>query len=122
LIADDELDLLNVMQRWLLMHGFKLCLFTDGLAALKHLSSNSKDHHIVICNIRLPDMSGNEFAKQVKEINSQVKVILTGSFEMEDKQLSNILSDTKADAYIQKPYSLEMLRNVIQEQYQQGLN
>jgi DNA-binding NtrC family response regulator len=69
LIVDSELDLLNMIQRMFLFQGFKLCVFTKGLAALKHFSLNSKAHAMIISDIRMPDISDNEFVKQVKKIN-----------------------------------------------------
>jgi DNA-binding NtrC family response regulator len=116
LIVDSELDLLNLMQRMLLVHGFKLCVFNDGLAALKHFSLNSKVHPIVICDIRIrvPDMTGGEFVKQVRKINPKVKLILTGDEEQPP-------SDANADAFIKKPFSLETLRSIVQEHYHQEM-
>ena len=112
LIVDSELDLLNMMQRMFLMHGFKLCVFTDGLAALKHFSLNFKAHRIVISDIRMPDMTGNEFVKQVRKINPKIRLILIGDEGSLD-------SDSNADPFIKKPFSLEKLRNIVQEYYQQ---
>jgi len=112
LIVDSELDLLNMMQRMFLMHGFKLCVFTDGLAALKHFSLNFNAHRIVISDIRMPDMTGNEFVKQVRKINPKIRLILIGDEGSPD-------SDSNADTFIKKPFSLEKLRNIVQEYYQQ---
>ena len=118
LIVDSELDLLNMIQRMFLFHGFKLCVFTDGLAALEHLSLNSKAHPIVICDvrIRMSDTTGDEFVKQVKKINPKVKLILTG----DEEQMPSGTS-ARVDAFIKKPFSLETLRNIVQEYYQQEM-
>jgi DNA-binding response OmpR family regulator len=43
--VDDEPWILDAIQRWLLLREFKVCAFTDALAALDHFSSNSKDNH-----------------------------------------------------------------------------
>ena len=117
LIVDSELDLLNLMQRMLLIHGFKLCVFTDGLAALKHFSLNSKAHAMIISDIKMPDISDNEFVKQVKKINPKVKLILTGN----EEQLPPSDTSAHVDAFIKKPFSLETLRNIVQEYYQQEM-
>ncbi|MFL6316942.1 MAG: response regulator [Nitrososphaeraceae archaeon] len=119
LVVDDENDILSVIQRWLLMHGFKLCAFTDIFAALDHFNSNSEDHDIVISDIRMPGMNGYEFVKQVKKINPQVKIILMSAFEIKDNELSNFLPNLKVDAFIKKPFSLMSLNKIVQEQYKQ---
>ncbi|MFL6331343.1 MAG: response regulator [Nitrososphaeraceae archaeon] len=119
LVVDDKNDILSVIQRWLLMHGFKLCAFTDIFSALDHFNSNSEDHDIVISDIRMPGMNGYEFVKQVKKINPQVKIILMSAFEIKDNELSNFLPNLKVDAFIKKPFSLMSLNKIVQEQYKQ---
>jgi DNA-binding NtrC family response regulator len=116
LIVDDESDILNVIQRGLLMYGFKVCTFTNSLTALEHFNSNSQEHHIVISDIRMPGMNGYEFVKQVKKINPEVKIILMSSFGMENKEFSNTLPDVKVDAFIKKPFSFQSLINIVQQE------
>jgi DNA-binding response OmpR family regulator len=112
LIVDSELDLLNMMQRMFLFHGFKLCVFTDGLAALKHFSLNSKAHPIVIFDVRIgmSDTTGDQFVfvKQVKKINPK-------------EQLQPLGTSARVDAFIKKPFSLETLRSIVREYYQQEM-
>jgi DNA-binding NtrC family response regulator len=115
LVIDDESDIVNVIQRQLIMHGFKVCTFTDALV-LEHFNSNSKDHHIVISDIRIPCMNGYEFVNQIKKINPQVKVILMSSFGIENKEFSNTLPDMNVDGFIKKPFPFESLINIIQQE------
>jgi DNA-binding NtrC family response regulator len=98
-------------------HGFKLCVFTEGLAALKHFSLNSKSHAMIISDIKMPNISDNEFVKQVKKINPKVKLIPTGN----EEQLPPSDTSAHVDAFIKKPFSLETLRNIVQGYYQQEM-
>jgi DNA-binding NtrC family response regulator len=116
LAVDDEYDIVNLIKETLEVEdGFKVCTSTDALAALEHFKSNSKYYDIVVSDIRMPSMNGYEFVKQVKKINPQVKVILMSAFEIETKEFSNILPDVKIDAFIQKPFSLKALRDIVQQ-------
>jgi two-component SAPR family response regulator len=83
------------------------------IAALEHFSSGCKDHHIVISDIRMPGMNRYEFVKQVKKIDSQVKIILMSSFERDDNNLLDVLPDVKIDTFLQKPFSLDILTNIV---------
>jgi DNA-binding response OmpR family regulator len=110
LVVDDEYDIVNLIKQSLEADGFKVCCFTDALAALEHFNSNSKDHHVVISDIRMPGMNGYEFVKLLKKINPKVMIILMSAFEIEDKEFSNVLPDVKIDTFIQKPFSLSKLK------------
>ena len=116
-VVDDEYDIAKIIKRSLeTVCGFKVCTFTDPVAALEHFSSDSKDHHhAVISDIRMPGMNGYEFIKQVKKINPKVKVILISSFGIEDKEFYNVLSDIKVDGFLQKPFSTRQLNDVIEK-------
>jgi CheY-like chemotaxis protein len=63
----------------------------------------------------MPAMNGYEFVRKVKENDPKVKVILMSAFEINDKEFRNLLPDVKVDAFLQKPFSLETLRNAIDE-------
>ena len=60
-------------------------------------------------------MNGYEFVKKVKKINSKVKVILMTAFEINDKEFHNLLPDVKVDGFLQKPFSIQQLNNVIEK-------
>jgi DNA-binding NtrC family response regulator len=113
LVVDDEYDILDTIRQWLELDGSKVCTFADPLAALEHFKSNSKDHNIVISDIRMPGINGYEFVKQIKKINPKVKVILMSACEIENKRMSNLLAALKVDAFIKKPFSPKMLKSVI---------
>jgi len=113
-VFDDERDIVNRIRRSLeAMDGLKVYTFTDPFAALKHFNSCCKDHHILISDIRMPEMNGYEFVKQVKKIDPQVKIILMSSFEIDDNILSCVLPDVKIDTFLQKPFSLDILTNIV---------
>ena len=111
-VVDDEHDIVNQIKRSLeTMDGLKVYTFTDPFAALEHFNSGCKDHHIVISDIRMPGMNGYEFVKQVKKIDPQVKIILMSSFEIGDNNL--VVPDVKIDTFLQKPFSLDILTNIV---------
>jgi len=95
------------------MDGFKVYTFTDPFAALEHFNSECKGNHIVISDIRMPGMNGYEFVKQVKKIDPQVKIILMSSFERSDNNILDLLPEVKIDTFLQKPFSVDILTNIV---------
>ena len=68
---------------------------------------------MVISDISMSQINDYEFVKQIKHINSKVKVILVTSFEMSNNEFSDVLQDVAIDAFITKPFTPNALRNAI---------
>jgi DNA-binding NtrC family response regulator len=115
LAIDDEYDIVNLIQESLPRHRFKVCIFIEPLAALEHFITHSKDYDIVISDIRMPGINGYEFVRKVKEIDNQIKVILMSAFEINDKEFHNLLPDIKVDAFLQKPFHIQQLNDIVEK-------
>ena len=96
-------------------HGFSVFAFTDPLVAVEHFILNLKDY-IVISDMRMPGMNGNEFVKKVKEIKSEDKVILMSIFEITDREFHKGLQSVTIDAFLQKPFSIKQLEHLVEQQ------
>ena len=113
LIVDDDPDIAHVLKQGLIKNGFLVSAFSDPEEALKKFQSNSKDYCLMLSDIRMPGMSGIRLAKQVKEINPNVKVVLMTSFEINDNEFSKVFPSTKVDGFVQKPIGIKNLTNKI---------
>ena len=115
MIVDDEYDVANLIKQSLQMYGRKVSVFTDPIMALEDFKVNCTTCSLVLSDIRMPGMNGYEFVKKAKEIDKQVKVVLMSAFEIGDKEFHNLLPDVKVDAFLQKPFSLQKLNDVIEK-------
>ena len=115
LAVDDDPDIARLAKQALSRHGLKVSPFTDALMALEHFKTNHKNCSLVISDIRMPGINGYELVMEAKKINPKVKVILMSAFEINEKEFHNLLPDVKVDAFLQKPFSLESLRNIVNE-------
>ena len=77
------------------------------------VKANHKNCGLVLSDIRMPGINGYEFVMEVKKINPKVKVILTNAFEILEKEFHNLLPDIKVDAFLQKPFSIQQLNDMI---------
>jgi CheY-like chemotaxis protein len=116
IIVDDDPDIAQVFTGGLLMNGFLVDAFTNPEEALQNLRSNSKDYYsLVLSDIRMPEMSGIQLARKVKDINPSIKVVLMTAYEIKDIKFSKVSPSVHADAFIQKPISITDLTNKILE-------
>ena len=115
LVVDDENDIVNLIKQSLQINWLKVSAFTDPVMALEDFKVNGQTCSLILSDIRMPGMNGYEFVKKVKKINSKVKVILMTAFEINDKEFHNLLPDVKVDGFLQKPFSIQKLNNVVEK-------
>ncbi len=115
LALDDEFDIVTLIKLSLQKYGYRVSAFTDPFAALEYLNSSFRDCSIVISDIRMPGMNGYEFVKKVKQIKTEVKIILMTAFEINDVELSIFFTTTNIDAFIQKPFPIKQLEHIIEK-------
>jgi DNA-binding NtrC family response regulator len=115
LVVDDENDIVNLIKQSLQRNGLKVSAFTDPVMALEDFRRNCKDCGLILSDIRMPEMNGYELIRKAKEIEKQVKVVLMSAFEINDGEFHTLLPDIKVDGFLQKPFSIQQLNNVIEK-------
>ena len=115
LVVDDDSEIARVIELWLNRDGFKVSAFTDPAMALEDFKLNYNTCSLILSDIRMPGMNGYDFIKKTQEIDKQAKVIFMSSFDIEDKEFHNVISDINVDAFLQKPFTLRELRDTLQK-------
>lgn len=78
LIVDDNEVLRFTLTELLEESGFECKAVAEGISALDEIKNNLYD--LVILDLRLPGMNGLEILKKIKELNSQIPVIMLTAF------------------------------------------
>ncbi len=106
LLVDDNEDLLAFMCDSLKLH-FRIASATNGRAALNEMKREQPD--IIVCDVMMPEMDGNEFCSRVKENpdTTDIPVILLTAKHSVDAKVEGLSQG--ADDYITKPFNLEIL-------------
>lgn len=111
LIVEDNLEMLEFVSKKM-MAGYEVLRAMDGMEAIRILNDAEVD--LVISDIMMPNMDGMELLKTIK---SQVEyshipvVLLTAKSNLQSKIEGLELG---ADAYIEKPFSLDYLQAQVQ--------
>ena len=105
LIVEDERPMARSLEYGLQSEGFTVLWADTGRQALA--LAHSEDPHLILLDIRLPDISGFDVCRQLRsEGKRQPILMLTARDEEMDKVLGLELG---ADDYVVKPYSLREL-------------
>jgi len=83
-----------------------------GFEAL-HLITMHEDISIVILDLRMPGQHGNETVKEIKKLRNNISIIIASGFAGEDG--ANLLSSGDVHAVVQKPVTVQMLRDLVME-------
>jgi DNA-binding NtrC family response regulator len=118
LAVDDDPDIARLAEQALSRREFKVSSFTDALMALDYFKTNHKNCSLVLSDIRMPGINGYELVRKVRKINPKVKVVLMSAFEINDKEFHNLLPDIKIDAFLQKPFHIQQLDEIIEKIHQ----
>ncbi len=78
LIIDDEEKLRNLLTRIISLEGFEVLQAADCKTALKKLEQSDID--VVLCDVKLPDGSGVELAKKIKDRYPIAEIILLTAY------------------------------------------
>jgi len=100
LIADDDLDLLDILAFTLRREGFEVIKAIDGKEALDKVFSDSPD--LVVLDIAMPQVDGFEVCARLRATSSIPIIMLTARGQ--DSDIVHGL-ELGADDYITKPYS-----------------
>ena len=78
LIIDDEQKLRSLLARILSLEGFEVLEAGDCKTALKKMETSDVD--VIICDVKLPDGSGVELSKNLKEKYLSIEIILLTAY------------------------------------------
>ena len=108
LICDDQPDIVNALKIYLAPEGYGLFTAANGAEALEIIKS--RDIHLVLLDIMMPQMDGITATAKIREFSNVPILLLTAKSETEDKVLG---LNVGADDYITKPFvPVEVLARV----------
>jgi two-component system cell cycle sensor histidine kinase/response regulator CckA len=107
LLVDDEETVLDLGAQMLEQLGYTVLEANGGAEAIEIYKTRRDDIDLVMLDMIMPEISGGEVCIAIKEINPDVRVLLSSGYSIEG-QASAILK-RGCDGFIQKPFSVERL-------------
>ncbi len=107
LLVDDEDRVMDVGTRLIERLGYAVLEARGGREAVEIYKDNKDKIDLVILDLVMPRMGGEEAYDRMKDINPNVKVLLASGYSV-DSRAKEILK-CGCDAFIQKPFDVQEL-------------
>jgi CheY-like chemotaxis protein len=118
LVVDDEDEVLEIAKELLEAMGYRVISAKDGKGAVEVYKKNKDDINIVVLDMVMPNMGGGEAYDRMKEINPDIKVLLSSGFSI-DGEATEIM-ERGCDGFIQKPFKMKDFSEKIMEILNKG--
>ena len=104
LIVDDEIKITQVIKAYLDKEGYNCIVANNGEQALEYFYNNNFD--LIILDRMIPDISGEEICKKIRETSMVHIIMLTAKIEDEDRIDGFNIG---CDDYVCKPFNVKEL-------------
>ena len=103
-VIDDEEIIRDMTTDMLTDMGYNVITAEDGLAALTTFERSHQDIDVVLLDMILPGMTGEEIFGRLQKIKPEIKVIFSSGFSIEEVPQKLFVNDTTD--FIEKPYRI----------------
>lgn len=113
LVVDDEDDVRLAAQMILEDTGYQVLCAQDGLSGLDVFRQHQHDIQAVLLDLTMPQMNGEELFSEIQRIRQDVPVVLSSGYS--EEEAIRQFSGNPFSAFIQKPYQIEALVEIIKQ-------
>ena len=118
LIIEDDAIIISSLSMILKSQGYFVTTARTGKDALEKVQATH--YNLVLLDIGLPDMTGTEILKKIRETNHDIIVIMITGHPCLDSSIDSV--NHGADGYIVKPINNKDLVDIIEEKLKQRFN
>ena len=105
LVIDDEASVCSLLKDFLIKKGYEVATATSAREGIEKLKTERPK--VILLDIRMPEMSGVEAIKRIREIDENVGIIMATA--VMDEKIAQETVRLGASDYILKPFDLEYL-------------
>lgn len=107
LVAEDEPGVRLPVRRILASHGYRVLEAEDGAAALRIAQGHEGAIDLLLTDVVMPGMNGDELARRMRSVRSGIRVVFMSGYSTEAVATHGVLSP--GAAFLQKPFTIEEL-------------
>jgi CheY-like chemotaxis protein len=113
LVIDDEEMVRGVAKSMLESYGYSVLVADDGRSAVELFKEVGHQISVVVLDLTMPSMSGEETFRQLRTIRSNVRVILSSGYD--EVEAVKRFTGKSLTGFIQKPYTAGQLAQKVRD-------
>jgi PAS domain S-box-containing protein len=118
LVVDDDDLVRSVVQRMLVRLGFEALLAADGAEALRLFEQRAPDVGLVILDLTLPPVPGEDLTTGLRRVRPDVRVVLTSG--LNEPEARRRFAGQDIAGFLQKPFEMSEMRRLLRAVLAQG--
>ncbi len=111
MIIEDETMVRKLAEKALLKMGFQVESYSNGPDGLAALERDPARVRLVLLDLVMPGMGGQEVLEEIRKIRPEIKVLLTSGYH--STEVANRFETVRPDGFLAKPYPIGDLREKI---------
>jgi len=115
ILVEDNHDLRESVAGFLRMMGHEVTDSPDGEGALESFINGGEPVDMVITDVKLPGMNGEELARKIREIQEDVKILFISGYTQGIIDSDGFLS--KGVEFLKKPFFARDLKKKIEDMF-----
>jgi DNA-binding NtrC family response regulator len=120
LLVEDELSLLQLIEKYLQRLGFEVETHLKSLDALERFEAAPERYALVIADLGMPDMPGDTLLTRMLEVRPELRVLVCSGSPFFIENLPPALR--KQVGFLQKPFMPKMLADAVGQLMAQSPN
>lgn len=113
LIVEDDSALQRLAHLMLVNHGYNVLLAADGPDALRLISDYRGSIQLIITDMVMPGMSGQELANQVVKLQPTIRILFMSGYVPDNESREHFLRPEVS--FLQKPFTVRSLALKVRE-------
>ncbi len=111
LVIDDEQVVLKIAQDVLSRRGMRVLTADNGKSGVEIFREHHSIVSVVLLDLKMPVMGGDEAFPLLHQINPDVPIILSSGFD--EREVTQRFGDRKPAGFLQKPYTSQRLISAV---------
>jgi len=113
LLVDDEIALLQLIEKYLMRLGYDVESHSTAHSALRSFAAAPESWRLVIADLGMPDLPGHELLEPMFELNPQLRCLLCSGTPFDVASLPPLIRSQTA--FLLKPFLPSMLSEAINQ-------